>query len=760
MAISIADLIKQNTLGQSEGFPLGVPTSYNWYQGWNGEGMETPPANFTAVAGWGQVYQEVGKPADSNPNATVQVANAQTYVHIKATGQWVLVENQSTTQLTGGHFATDFAGNTATTMTETPLAGGGVSFDAPSAGYNDHFWHTSRGTYSAGTVDAVYVQMDMRVTDPNAHLVAMVGADWWRDSSAPFLPDHSNNPGIGGSNWVELSTQWQTVGYYSMSTAQFEADLPPPLVGSSAQSAPAVSPDTLAPAAPQITAFTPDTGTVGDKVTDASVLTLTGTAEAGSTVNLFDGTTAIGTVKASASGAWSLTTADMSSGVHSFSAKATDAAGNTSSASSPLSVTVNPSTQAQTSVTSNPPTQTSVTSPPASASNNLLVNGSFESASLSALDGGRWGAFSSIPGWTAISGSKIELWSGLENVKASDGANYGELDYLGAQDGFYQDVKTVAGQKYDLSFDARSRPGFDSSTTTMEVLWNGSVVATVPPGDSWQNYDFTVIGTGGQDRLTFRELAGQSADGLGALYDNVSLTPDKSAPATTQAATSSTATATGANLLVNGSFESSTLAADDTGRWGAFSSVPGWTAISGSAIELWSNLNGVDATNGKNFGELDYQGAQDGFYQDVKTVAGQNYDLSFDARSRPGFDSSTTSMEVLWNGSVVATVPPGDSWQNYDFTVVGTGGQDRLTFREVAGQGSDGLGALYDNVALVAKPANTTSSTSVASVADQSVNLMKQFAATSLTGTSSASTAVTGTSTNTSQDQTLASAHH
>jgi hypothetical protein len=744
MAISISDLIKQNTQGQSEGFPLGVPQSYSWYQGWNPGGQLTPPANFTAVEGWGQVYPEVGQPVSTT--ADVQVANAQTWVHIKQTNQWVLVQNQSTLGLTGGHFLADFTGNSATAMPATALPGGGTSFDAPAAGYNDHFWYGSRGTYAAGTVDGVYVQMDMKVTDPNAHLVAMVGADWWRDASAPFLPDHSTNPGIGGSNWVDLSTQWQTVGYYSMSTTQFEANLPPPLVGS-AQSAPVVSPDTVAPAAPQIAAFTPDTGTVGDKVTDASILTVTGTAEGGSTVKLLDGTTVIGTVKANASGAWSLTTAEMSSGTHSFSATATDAAGNTSLASSLLSVKVNP------------PAQTSVTSPPANASNNLLVNGSFETASLSAYDTGRWGAFSSIQGWTALSGSKIELWNGLEGVQATDGGNFGELDYLGAQDGFYQDVKTIAGQKYDLSFDARSRPGFDASTCSMQVLWNGSVVATVPPGDSWQNYDFSVVGTGGQDRLTFRELAGQGSDGLGALYDNVSLTPDKSAPVTTPPAT--TSTATGANLLVNGSFESSTLAAYDTGRWGAFTSVPGWTAISGSAIELWNNLNGVDATNGQNFGELDYKEAQDGFYQDVKTVAGQKYDLSFDARSRPGFTSTTTSMEVLWNGSVVATVPPGDSWQNYDFTVVGSGGQDRLTFRELAGQGSDGLGALYDNVALVAKPANTTSAASMVSVADQSIGLMKQYAATSFTGTSSGvSTAVTGTSTNSSQDLTLAVPQH
>ena len=302
MAISISNLVQQNTLGQSEGFPLGVPQSYSWYKGWNPGGQLTPPANFTAVEGWGQVYPEVGQPVSTT--ADVQIANAQTWVHIKQTNQWVLVQNQSTLGLTGGHFVADFTGNSATAMPATVLAGGITSFDAPAAGYNDHFWYGSRGTYSAGTVDAVYVQMDMKVTDPNAHLVGMVGADWWRDASAPFLPDHSTNPGIGGSNWVELSTQWQTVGYYSMSTAQFEANLPPPLLGS-AQSPPVASPDAVAPAAPQITAFTPDTGTVGDEVTDASTLTLTGTAEAGSNVKLLDGTTVIGTVKASASGAWS-----------------------------------------------------------------------------------------------------------------------------------------------------------------------------------------------------------------------------------------------------------------------------------------------------------------------------------------------------------------------------------------------------------------------------------------------------------------------
>jgi len=737
MGISISDLIKQNTLGNSEGFPLGVPHSWNWYQGWNAGGSLTPPAGFTAVEGWGQVYPEEGK--STSANADVQIANSKTYVHIKQTGQWVLVQDQNQLGLTGGHFGADFAGNSAYAMPGTALAGGGVSFDAPPDGYNDHFWYKSRGTYAAGTVDGVYVQMDMRVTDPNAKMVGMVGADWWRDASAPFLADHSTNPGIGGTNWVELSTQWKTIGYTSLSPAAFQANPPPGVLGSS-QTPPVLPTDTLAPAAPQITAFTPDTGTVGDKSTDASSLTLTGTAEAGSTVKVFEGTTVVGTTKAGANGAWSLLTAGLASGTHSFTAKATDAAGNTSSASLQLSVKVNAASQ--------PP----VVSPPADTSKNLLVNGSFETASLAAYDTGRWGAFSSLQGWTALSGSKIELWNNLENVRATDGGNFGELDYADARDGFYQDVKTVAGQRYDLSFDARSRPGFTSSTTTVEVLWNGSVIATVPPGDSWKKYDFSVVGTGGEDRLTFREAANQSSDGLGALYDNVTLTATTSAPATTEPAT-------GTNLLVNGSFESSSLAAYDTGHWGAFSSVPGWTAISGSAIELWNNLNGVQATDGKNYGELDYKGAQDGFYQDVKTITGQSYGLSFDARARPGFTASTCSMEVLWNGSVVATVPPGNSWQTYDFTVVGTGGQDRLTFREVAGQGSDGLGALYDNVALTARSPSAPSAAALAS-ADQSISLLKQYAATSMTSSSVATTSITGTASNNIADQTLALPQH
>ena len=103
-----------------------------------------------------------------------------------------------------------------------------------------------------------------------------------------------------------------------------------------------VTVDTVAPAAPTIASFSPDTGTVGDGVTTASVLTLSGTAEANATVKVFDGATLLGSAVANGSGAWSYTTAALANGSHSLTATATDAAGNTGAASSLLAVTVVP----------------------------------------------------------------------------------------------------------------------------------------------------------------------------------------------------------------------------------------------------------------------------------------------------------------------------------------------------------------------------------------------------------------------------------
>ena len=94
-----------------------------------------------------------------------------------------------------------------------------------------------------------------------------------------------------------------------------------------------------APSAPTITSFSPDTGVVGDGITDPAILTLTGNAVANSTVNVYDGTTLLGTATANASGAWSFVTAPLPDGVHSFTATDT-VSGVTSAASVVMNVTI------------------------------------------------------------------------------------------------------------------------------------------------------------------------------------------------------------------------------------------------------------------------------------------------------------------------------------------------------------------------------------------------------------------------------------
>jgi len=96
--------------------------------------------------------------------------------------------------------------------------------------------------------------------------------------------------------------------------------------------------DTEAPPPPTIT--NPQDNTYD---TDGS-FSLSGNAEASSTVELFEGTTSKGITKAdSSSGAWSIALSGISEGAHTYTAKATDAAGNTSSASNSVTVRVDKS---------------------------------------------------------------------------------------------------------------------------------------------------------------------------------------------------------------------------------------------------------------------------------------------------------------------------------------------------------------------------------------------------------------------------------
>ena len=95
------------------------------------------------------------------------------------------------------------------------------------------------------------------------------------------------------------------------------------------------------PTAPTLLAAS-DSGTLGDNITNDATPTVTGTAEVGSTVTLYnsDGTTVLGTSLADGSGGYSITSTILTAGSHTLTVKAEDAAGNVGVASSGLALTI------------------------------------------------------------------------------------------------------------------------------------------------------------------------------------------------------------------------------------------------------------------------------------------------------------------------------------------------------------------------------------------------------------------------------------
>ena len=114
---------------------------------------------------------------------------------------------------------------------------------------------------------------------------------------------------------------------------------------SSASSAIAITVDSKAPDAPTIAAggsasARPTVDATATSVTSGAALSLKGTAEAKSTVAIYDGNTKIGTVSAGTDGSWTFSTNSLSTGSHTLTAKATDLAGNVSASSAGMKVSV------------------------------------------------------------------------------------------------------------------------------------------------------------------------------------------------------------------------------------------------------------------------------------------------------------------------------------------------------------------------------------------------------------------------------------
>ncbi|MBL4864639.1 MAG: cadherin-like domain-containing protein, partial [Rhodobiaceae bacterium] len=160
------------------------------------------------------------------------------------------------------------------------------------------------------------------------------------------------------------------------------------------------------------------------------------------------------------------------------------------------------------------------------------------------------------------------------------------------------------------------------------------------------------------------------------------------------------------------------------------STIGGWQTDS-DAIEVWDvDVYGHSASDGDRFVELNtdpsntFDDAAD-IYQNVETVDGAAYTLTFDLSPRQGYDASVNRIEVLWDGVVVDTISldgTGNSdnvWTSYTYTMTGDGDVSKLQFREAGADTSAGRGMRIDNIVLT----ETTDGTTVSGAEDTIIGL-------------------------------------
>ena len=181
---------------------------------------------------------------------------------------------------------------------------------------------------------------------------------------------------------------------------------------------------------------------------------------------------------------------------------------------------------------------------PADDSQLLLKNGNFSAPALSPL---LWDTFGGITGWTALSGSLVELQQIEVNTTASAG-QYCELDahwptvpHLGPSDHGIQQTVDLARGRYVLFFDYRGRnatarsftvkartginlPGLPQPTEYLLATENAASTT------AWKRASTTFEVTGGNPNLATLPITlifdiADAADSYGAYIDNVLLLP-------------------------------------------------------------------------------------------------------------------------------------------------------------------------------------------------------------------------------------------
>lgn len=226
-AISVAAQIADDMTGNNEGYPHGVPLSWDFAvapvveQGNNANGQQ-------AITSWGVIYvASQGNPAK---NTRVNIRDMQLYLLQKSTGKWLLLQNTSTPE--GGAYPEDYQGNSINADIRKE-SDGTISVTAGN-GYNFHFYPADRGAINPKDIGGAVAIFQARLIIANpaladdrsiAQYLAGAGADYYPSVSGPGI---ENNASVANGKMKYVQSSWRS---YAMTTLTEEqlAENPPPV---------------------------------------------------------------------------------------------------------------------------------------------------------------------------------------------------------------------------------------------------------------------------------------------------------------------------------------------------------------------------------------------------------------------------------------------------------------------------------------------------------------------------------------------------
>jgi hypothetical protein len=175
-----------------------------------------------------------------------------------------------------------------------------------------------------------------------------------------------------------------------------------------------------------------------------------------------------------------------------------------------------------------------------------------------------------------------------------------------------------------------------------------------------------------------------------------------------------TTTASGANLLTDGSFETPTVPVGGFTNFGSGATFGGWTVVGPQASIVSGSFaqNGISfvAQDGTQWVDLTGDGSNvsEGVQQSVATVAGHTYELSFwvgNVDNPGGIFGTTSTVDLKINGASdgaftnsCTSCTTTQGWEQFTTSFVATGASTLVTFLNGDGPSDNSNG--LDNVVL------------------------------------------------------------